>query len=54
MVRINPELIPETETKLLAMALLDAMRRFYSDQKNEEKFQEWQKRRQEEKILVGI
>ena len=54
MVRINPELIPETETKLLAMALLDAMRRSYSDQKNEEKFQEWQKRRQEEKILVGI
>lgn len=42
MVRINPELIPETETKLLAMALLDAMRRFYSNPKNEEKFQEWQ------------
>ncbi len=33
MVRINPALIPETETKLLAMTFLDGIRKFYSDPK---------------------
>ncbi len=53
MVRINPALIPETEKKLLAMTFLDAMRRFYSDPKNVEKFEEWQKRRHADSVLVS-
>nr|DAT17653.1 MAG TPA: hypothetical protein [Caudoviricetes sp.] len=54
MVRINPALIPETETKLLAMTFLDGIRKFYSDPKNVEKFHEWQRCRQAEKTLASV
>lgn len=53
MVRINPALIPETETKLLAMSFLDGIRKFYSDPKNVEKFEEWQKRRHADSVLTS-
>lgn len=53
MVKINPLLIPETETKLIAMTFLDAIKKFYSDPKNVEKFQEWKKSRYSKTVLTS-
>lgn len=51
MVKINCAAIPQTEARLLAMTFLDGVRKFYSDPKNVEKFQEWQKRKQAESLV---
>ena len=51
MVKINCAVIPQTEARLLAMTFLDGVRKFYSDPKNVEKFQEWQKRKQAESLV---
>ena len=53
MVKINTSQIPETEAKLLAMTFLDAIKKFYSDPKNVEKFQEWKKNRYAETVLTS-
>ena len=45
--------IPENEKKMIALTFLDAIRKFYSDPKNVEKFKEWQKHRHADSILVS-
>ena len=44
--RIRVDLIPETEAHNLAETFLDAVKRFYEDPRNEEKFREWQRQRE--------
>ena len=42
-VRINPEKIPESVAKKLAITFLEGARKFYSNPDNVRKFEEWQK-----------
>ena len=48
-VRADPGLIPEHVWKYLARDTLAAVRRFYSDPNNREKFEAWKARRSEKK-----
>ena len=49
MVNIDTSKIPESEVKLLAVGLIEAAKRFYSNPKNVLEFQEWKRRQQEQK-----
>lgn len=50
---IQVDKIPETEAKLLAMALLDGALKYYEDPKNVKAFKEWLKtRKQEQSVLL--
>ncbi|MCD7878331.1 MAG: hypothetical protein LUG16_00175 [Candidatus Gastranaerophilales bacterium] len=43
--KINTELIPETDIKMLSITLLESAKKFYNDPQNVKTFKEWQKQR---------
>ena len=44
-VKIDWSKIPEYQQKVFCRALIDACKKFYSDPKNVEKFEQWQAKR---------
>lgn len=47
---IDTTLIPAVEVQVLCATVLDAVNRFYEDPENQKRFQEWQQRRNADKV----
>ncbi len=47
--RVDFSLVPETEKRLMAAAIIKSAKRYYSDPAHMAAFEEWQRKRHEEK-----